>query len=119
MDTSELRSAGDASTPSTSMRYMKMSAEANQIAKRYGFCAACCAWITLAGYVVLPSTFTSLKNASGLDSTAGGKIVQDAVENIEMLKLASALCCMGTVGNCFLWYRWRRNYIWLTSHIFQ
>ncbi|PSN58926.1 hypothetical protein BS50DRAFT_448460, partial [Corynespora cassiicola Philippines] len=72
----------------------------------------------LAGYVVLPTTFTSLQNAHGLDKTAGGKMVKDVGRNIRLLPLASILCCIGTAGTCWLWWKWRRNYIWLMSRIF-
>jgi hypothetical protein len=104
--------------PAQITRYVKMCADANQIGKTYEICAQLSAWITLAGFVVLPSTFTSLENASDLDKIVGGKIVQKAVQNVDMLGLASVLCCFGIVGNCFLWYRWRDNYIWLNTRIF-
>jgi hypothetical protein len=99
-------------------RYMKMCADANQVQHRYEAGALFSAWITLAGYVVLPSTFTSLGTASDLQKIVGGKIVQKAVQNVDMLKLASVMCCIGIVGNCFLWYRWHDNYIWLKTRIF-
>lgn len=104
------------SAPQT--RYMAMSTQANQIPKKHELGAICSAWITLAGYVVLPSTFTSLKNATSLEKTASGKMVQDAVQNIGLLNLASVLCCIGMAGNCYLWYRWHPNYVWLNSRIF-
>jgi hypothetical protein len=104
------------STPQT--RYMIMLVQANQVQKRYEFGAAFSAWISLAGYVVLPNTFTSLKNASSLNKTASGKIVQEAVQHVELLKIAFAMCCIGTTGNCVLWYAARTNYVWLNSRIF-
>jgi hypothetical protein len=75
-------------------------------------------WLTLAGYVVLPNTFTSLGNSSSLDGTAGGKAIQDAVRNVQLLPLAGVLCCLGTAGSCWLWWKWQKNYIWLISRIF-
>jgi hypothetical protein len=67
---------------------------------------------------VLPSTFTSLRNSSSLEKTASGKILQGAVQHVEVLKAAYVLCCMGTAGNCYLWYWSRRNHVWLNSRIF-
>jgi hypothetical protein len=95
-----------------------MCVQANQVRRLHEFSALIFAWITLAGYVVLPSTFTSIKNASSLDNIVGGKMVQEVVQNVELLKLALALCCIGTAGNCFLWYQWHDNYVWLNSRIF-
>ena len=98
--------------------YMAMSVQANQARRRYDICAGCCSWLTLAGYVVLPNTFTSLGNSSSLDGTAGGKAIQDAVRNVQLLPLAGVLCCLGTAGSCWLWWKWRKNYVWLISRIF-
>ena len=106
----------DAPAPRTP--YMAMSVRANQAPIRYDVYAGCFAWLTLAGYVVLPTTFTSLQNAHGLDKTAGGKMVKDVSRNIRLLPLASILCSIGIAGTCWLWWKWRRNYIWLMSRIF-
>ena len=97
---------------------MVMSVQANQARKRYSISAGYFSWLTLAGYVVLPNTFTSLRNADGLDGTASGRALQTAVQNVQLLPLAGLLCCIGTAGSCWLWWRWRRNYVWLISHIF-
>jgi hypothetical protein len=105
--------------PARTTRYMKMCADANEVELRYEIGAWLSAWSTLAGYVVLPNTFTSIGNASDLDKIVGGKIVQKAVQNVAVLKTASVMCCIGIMGNCFLWYRWRGNYVWLSSRIFQ
>lgn len=86
--------------------------------KRYELSAGIFAWITLAGFVVLPTTFTALQGATELERVISADIVQDVIQNIELLKLATALCCIGTLGNCFLWYIWRCNYVWLNSRIF-
>ena len=98
--------------------YMAMAVQANQAQRRYDICAGICSWLTLAGYVVLPNTFTSLGNSSSLHGTAGGKAIQDAVRNVQLLPLAGVLCCLGTAGSCWLWWKWRKNYIWLISRIF-
>lgn len=104
--------------PASHTPYTAMSVQANLMPMRYEICASFCSWITLAGYVVLPNTFTSLKNADSLGNTASGKAIQDAVRNVELLPFAGVLCCAGAAGSCLLWWKWRRNYIWLTSRIF-
>ncbi|KAG9197131.1 hypothetical protein G6514_002244 [Epicoccum nigrum] len=95
-----------------------MAVQANQAQRRYDICAGICSWLTLAGYVLLPNKFTSLGNSSSLDGAAGGKAIQDAVRNVQLLPLAGVLCCLGTAGSCWLWWKWRKNYIWLISRIF-
>jgi hypothetical protein len=97
--------------PALRTPYMAMSIQANQARKRYDICAGCFAWLTLAGYVVLPNTFTSLKNADSLHTTAGGKLIQGTVRNIQLLPLAGVLCCIGMAGSCWLWWEWRKNYV--------
>ncbi|KAF3031688.1 hypothetical protein E8E12_000490 [Didymella heteroderae] len=99
--------------------YMAMSIQANQMPALYDICAGVFAWITLAGYVVLPNTFTSLQTAHSLDGTVGGKAIQDTVRNVQILPLAGVLCGVGLVGSCSLWWVWRRNYVWLMSRIFM
>jgi hypothetical protein len=79
-----------------------MLIQANQAQKRYDILAAFFAWITLAGYVVLPATFTSIRNTKDLEATAGGRHIQHAVQNIPILPLACVLCCIGLGGSCYL-----------------
>jgi hypothetical protein len=103
---------------STLTPYMAMSVQATQAPKRQSVYAAGFSWLVLAGFVVLPNTFTSLRDSDHLDSTASGKALQSAVRHVQILPLACVLCCIGTAGSCWLWWRWRRNYVWLTSQIF-
>jgi cytochrome bd-type quinol oxidase subunit 2 len=98
--------------------YARMSVQANQVQTRYGILAAFFAWITLAGYVVLPATFTSIQNTNKLEGNAGGRHIQHAVQNIPVLPLASILCCMGLAGSFYLWWKWRANYTLILSRIF-
>lgn len=97
---------------------MAMSIQANQVPVIFDICASFASWLFLAGFIVLPATFTSLKNLKGLGSVSGGKEIQDAVQNLELLPVAAILCCVGIGSSCWLWWRWQRNYIWLVSRIF-
>lgn len=99
-------------------RYMVMSIQANQVPVFFDICAGFASWLTLAGFIVLPATFTSLKTSKNFSGFAGGKEVQEVVRNLELLPLAAILCCVGIAGSSWLWRRWRRNYIWLVSRIF-
>jgi hypothetical protein len=95
-----------------------MSVQANQVHIIFDICASFSSWLTLAGFIVLPATFTSLKNSDDLRSVTGGKVIQDAVHNLELLPVAATLCSLGLASSCWLWWRWRKNYIWLVSRIF-
>jgi len=43
--------------------YIVMPVQANQIRKQYSFCTRFFAWVTLAGYIVLPNTSTSIQHS--------------------------------------------------------
>ncbi|KAH8653974.1 hypothetical protein BGZ60DRAFT_460367 [Tricladium varicosporioides] len=79
--------------------------------------AAFFSWLTLAGYVVFPGTFTSLEHSQTLTSSNSGKFIQQTVKKA-LLATAGLCCFFGTVGTSWLWYVWRDNAVWLIGHIF-
>jgi hypothetical protein len=81
--------------------------------------AAIFSWLTLAGFIVLPGTFTSLAKSESLGDSKGGIVVQDAVRNIPLLAVAVVCCLAGTIGSCWFWWKWRQNYVWLVARIFM
>lgn len=103
----------------TETPYMVMCTQANHVNGWYNFFAALFAWLTLAGYVVFPNTFTSLKASTTLGESQGGKIVQKAVQNIPLVPVAAFCYIVGTVGTFWLWRKWRTNYVWLSQHLFS
>ncbi|KAM9875991.1 hypothetical protein VDGL01_09894 [Verticillium dahliae] len=104
--------------PAHHTRYMAMSIKSNQIPTRYNALAAICAWITLAGFIVLPNTFTSIEKSESLRKHQGGKVLQSAVRNVQLLPLAGVLCGVGVLGSCWLWWKWQKNYVWLIAQVF-
>ncbi|KAI1382559.1 uncharacterized protein F4822DRAFT_439307 [Hypoxylon trugodes] len=102
----------------TQTRFTLMSVEANQIKARYNILAGLFAWITCAGFITLPNTFTSLQNSSTLAANPGGRAIQQTIKNLSLLPLAGAFCLLGLAGTCFLWRTHQTNYIWLISHLF-
>jgi hypothetical protein len=64
--------------------YMEMCTQANKVPSIYNILAALFSWLTLAGFVVLPGTFTSLKHSTTLSSSKGGEIVQKTVQNVPL-----------------------------------
>jgi hypothetical protein len=102
----------------TSTPYMKMFFQANAIPTRYNIFAALSSWLTLAGFIVVPGTFTSLRDSETLANNRGGKVLQNTVQNLPLLPVAGVLCLCGTIGMCGLWWTFRRNYVWLIRQIF-
>ena len=99
-------------------RYSQMVLEANEIPARDNILAAASLWILLAGYIVLPGTFTSLQNSKSLSNSEAGKVVQRAVQNAPLLGVAGICCVTGVIGICWLWHTWRQNYFWLVNKLF-
>ncbi len=100
-------------------RYMVMCTQSNQARKRYTISAALFSWLILAGYLVLPNTFTSLQSSKTLSGSKGGELLQSTIRNVKLLPFAGVLCLIGVAGISRLWYKWRRNYVWLITYIFM
>ncbi|OQU97174.1 hypothetical protein CLAIMM_03150 [Cladophialophora immunda] len=95
-----------------------MLLELDEIPRRHNFYASLFTWLILAGYIVFPGTFTSLKSSNSVQEAASkthaGEIILDTVQNASLLWIAGACCLFGVVGIALLWKRWKRNYIWPT-----
>ena len=116
---SEARKKEERSTDNeTPTPYMKMCTQANKVPIVDNMLAALFSWLTLAGFVVLPATFTSLKHSTTLSSSKGGEIVQKTVQNLPLLPVAVVMCGIGISGTCWLWKKWHKEYVWLTGQIF-
>ncbi|KAH8758836.1 hypothetical protein BGZ57DRAFT_771051 [Hyaloscypha finlandica] len=76
-------------------------------------------WLLLAGFIVLPATFASIRNSRALDGMGkAGKAVIGATQNIPLLWIAGICCVCGASGLLWLWWGQSRNYIWLGDRIF-
>lgn len=74
----------------------------DEIPYLYTVLAGLFTWILLAGYIVFPSTFMSLRNSktiksAGSNSNTGKKVV-DTMQNIPLLWLAAICCIIGVSG---------------------
>jgi hypothetical protein len=98
--------------------YMEMCTQANKVPSIYNILAALFSWLTLAGFVVLPGTFTSLKYSTTLSSSKGGQIIQKTVQNVPLLLITGVMCGIRIIGTCWLRKKWRKEYVWLTGQIF-
>lgn len=96
----------------------------DEIPRIYNIGASLFTWIILAGYLVIPGTFTTFKQSEAFqeadddDSNEVTHAIVHSIANIELLWLSGAFCAVGLVGCLGLWFRWRQNYLWLINRIF-
>jgi hypothetical protein len=103
-------------------RYVKMLLELDQIPRRHNLFANLSTWLLLAGYIVFPVTFTSLKRFDAINNTANRDktehLILDKVQHAKLLWVAAICCVIGGSGISWLWWRWNRNFVWLVNRIF-
>lgn len=110
--------------PTFQTEYMDMLLHLDTIPRLHNIYASAFGWILLAGFLVLPGTFASLKDREAeLDADKGNKAqieaeVLHAVNNVPLLAIAIACCAIGGIGLFWLWMVWRRNYVWSLNRIF-
>jgi hypothetical protein len=83
--------------------YIELCTQANKVPSIYNILAALFSWLTLAGFVVLPGTFTSLKYSTMLSNNKGREIVQKTVQNVPLLPIARVIYGIRIIGTCWLW----------------
>ena len=70
--------------------------------------AAIMSWLTLAGFLLFPTTYQ-----------IGPKfLAQSSEAALHDVKVLIALCVVGTCGQCLMWYIWRDNCVLLLAKIF-
>ncbi|KAH8755411.1 hypothetical protein F5883DRAFT_430626 [Diaporthe sp. PMI_573] len=100
-----------------SRSYSRIVLESNEVGLRYNVAAATACWFMLAGFFILPGTFTSIKRSTFLSSSEGGRRVQSAVQNVPLSAAAGLCYLVAIVGLGTLWRKFRANYVWVTQHI--
>lgn len=84
--------------------------------------AAFAHWTLLAGYLVIPGTFTSLQKSDtlkkSLDKTEAGKTILHTIQNPPLVAISMFLLVLGTVLTAWLFWERRHNYIWLVNRLF-
>ncbi|KAJ7705413.1 hypothetical protein B0H17DRAFT_1156819 [Mycena rosella] len=101
---------------SQNTKYMNMLLALDGIPRVHNLLAVFFTWILLAGFVLLPGTFSSLQNA-GTD-VENEKAFLDAVQHLPLFVIAFGCAGIGALGMLWLWWRWSKNYIWLNNRIF-
>ncbi|KAK9782733.1 hypothetical protein AB5N19_09316 [Seiridium cardinale] len=101
-------------------RYMEMLLNLDTIPRMHNIYASFFTWITLAGYVVFPATFTSIRDLSDnpdVQANAAANTVLDHVKNVPLLVIAAICCGIGAAGMIWLMICWRKNYVWLLNRL--
>lgn len=80
-------------------------------------------WALLAGYLVIPGTFTSLQKSDtlekSLDKTNTGKLIFNTIQNPPLVAIAVFLFVLGIVLTAWLFWKRKGNYIWLVNRLFM
>lgn len=98
-------------------RYLIMLEECDQrIPLSHTCMAAVSQWTLLAGYLVVPGTFTSLQRSHTLVN-ASTPVVR-AIQNPPLLAISCICFLSGAATMSWLAWRWRFNYVWL-SRLFR
>ncbi|KAH7322132.1 hypothetical protein B0J17DRAFT_723638 [Rhizoctonia solani] len=95
------------STTSVQSRYSEMTMDYfDAIPAKYNAYASFFTWILLSGFVLGP----------GAQTATGGSSRRRA----GMVVLGTSIACsgVGVIGMLFLWFKWRKNYVWLIHKIF-
>ncbi|TFK24119.1 hypothetical protein FA15DRAFT_593043, partial [Coprinopsis marcescibilis] len=101
-------------------RYVNMLLALDDIPNWFNLLASFFTWILLAGFLLFPGTFTSLRQVAQ-DATNINDLqrqILNAVTNVPLFVIAWICSGIGASGMIWLWWRWRANYIWLLSKIF-
>ena len=106
------------------LRSMEMLLHLDRIPRMHNILAATFGWILLAGFLVIPGTFTSFQKSKAYEDATGeeaSKIASEilkAINNVPLLYISAALSGIGALGCIWLWFRWSSNYVWLINRIF-
>jgi hypothetical protein len=102
--------------------YMLMVLELENIHWCYNFLSSFASWVLLAGYLVIPGTFTTLQKSenlkSGLQDDRAGKAILSTIQNPPLVAIACSFLSIGASIMVYLFFRWRHNYFWLINRLF-
>ncbi|KAK3325478.1 hypothetical protein B0H66DRAFT_125124 [Apodospora peruviana] len=114
-----------APTNGAQTQYMNMLLSLDKIPQLDNILVSCFTWILLAGFVVIPGSFTSLKK---LEAKTQGEIIPgspaanallSSVANTSVTAVGFVCMGIGTTGAIWLGWRWRKNYVWLLNKLYM
>ena len=100
-------------------KYIKLLLDLDKIPRIYVIIAYLSTWSLLAGYLVIPGTFTSIATSQALTSDSGrvGKAIANTFQNLELLIIAAISCALGAAGIVFLMWKKRDNCMWVLNKV--
>lgn len=111
------------SSQSHDTTYAIMLKEEAQMGWRYNVSVSIANWALLAGYLVIPGTFTSLKESNqveeALKNNAAGRAVLSTIQNPPLLVIACLFLVGGAAALIVLFRTLENNYSWLVNKIFM
>ncbi|KAF9223172.1 hypothetical protein BS17DRAFT_706724 [Gyrodon lividus] len=99
----------------TQTRYMNMLLALDDIPPLFNLMASFFTWILLAGFVLFPGTFASLKSQPSNETEAQ---LLSLINQPSLYVIAWICTGIGASGMTWLWWRWKNNYIWIINRIF-
>ncbi|RDW91293.1 hypothetical protein BP5796_02458 [Coleophoma crateriformis] len=99
-------------------RYIDMLLNLDDIPRLHNILASAFTWILLAGFLIFPGTFTSISAQIQEENQQAAAAFLATVKNVQLLIIGGACSGIGAAGMVWLWWRWRRNYVWLLNRIF-
>lgn len=118
-----IASAEATESSSAQTRYTGMLLNLDTIPWSHNLLASFSTWILLAGFLIVPGTFTSIEKSQVLQEHAKENAIAekilDEVKHASLLYIAFTCCLLGSSGLLWLWWRWRTNYVWLINKIFM
>lgn len=104
-------------------RYIRMIIDSDQLPWEYNIIASLAHWVLLAGYLVIPGTFTSLQKSDtlkhGLIKDKTGEAILKTIQNPPLLATACLFFVIGCAIMSWLYWRFQNNYIWLVNKLFM
>ncbi|KAI9857124.1 MAG: hypothetical protein M1813_008615 [Trichoglossum hirsutum] len=98
-------------------QFMSMVMGQHEIPRIHNIMASFFTWILLAGFVIFPGTFAQL-GAGKTTNPDLQKLIGAAAGHVPLLVIAGVCAGIGVLGMLWLWWAWRRNYVWLVNKIF-
>jgi hypothetical protein len=103
--------------------YTIMLKEEAQMDWKYNVSVGIANWALLAGYLVIPGTFTSLKESNQVEEilkkNTAGRAVLHTIQNPPLLIVACLFLAGGSAALTVLFRKLRSNYLWLINKIFM
>ncbi|OQD78090.1 hypothetical protein PENANT_c090G11601 [Penicillium antarcticum] len=100
-----------------------MLKEEAQMDWRYNVSVSIANWALLAGYLVIPGTFTSLKESNQVEEilkkNTAGRAVLHTIQNPPLLLVACLFLVGGAAALTVLFRKLQSNYLWLINKIFM